>query len=60
MLFRQEKSGFKKVQKNRTFPKGLVRDFWQKMAIFFFIGGIWANPARKDRLLKFSKEKNGF
>ena len=35
MLFRQEKSGFKKVPKNRTFPKGLVHGFWQKMAFFF-------------------------
>ena len=59
MLSREEKSSFKKVQKNRHFPKGLVHGFWPKMAIFL-MGGFWANPARKDRFLIFGIEKNPF
>ena len=43
-----------KVKKNRTFPCFFANNG------HFFVGGICANPARKDRLLKFWTEKNGF
>ena len=57
MRFKKEKSSFKKVQKNRNVPKGLVHAFLQKLAIFL-ISGFWGNPARKHRFLIFWKEKN--
>ena len=59
MLFREEKSSFKKVQKHRHFPKGLVHGFWPKMAIFL-IGRFWANSASKDRFFIFRIENNAF
>ena len=57
MLFRQQKSTFKKVQEIENFPKGLVHEIWPKMAIFL-ICRFWAKPVRKDRFLIFFKEKN--
>ena len=60
MLFRQEKSGSKKVQKIELFQRGLSMVFGKKWSFCFSVGGIWANPARKDRLLKFWIQKNGF
>ena len=59
MLFRQQKSTFKKVQKVENFPKGLVHGFWPKIAIFLN-GGFWPNPAWKERFLTFGIEKNRF
>ena len=59
MLFRQQKSTFKKVQEIENFPKGLVHGFWPKIAIFLN-GGFWSNPARKERFLIFGIEKNRF
>ena len=56
MLFRQQKSTFKKVQEIENFPKGLVHGFWPKIAIFLN-GGFWPNPARKERFLIFGIEK---
>ena len=47
MLFRQQKSTFKKVQEIENFPKGLVH-------------GFWPNPARKERFLIFGREKKSF
>ena len=41
MLFREEKTSFKKVQKNRHFPKGLVHGFLAKDGHFshwWFLG----------------------
>ena len=54
MLFRQEKSTFKKIQKIENFPKGVFHGFWSKM-VNFHNGGFWPNPARKHRFLA----KNG-
>ena len=34
MLFRQQKSTFKKVQEIENFPKGLVHGFWPKNSHF--------------------------
>ena len=59
MLFRQQKSTFKKVQEVENFPKGLVHGFWPKIAIFLN-GGFWPNPAWKERFLIFGMEKNRF
>ena len=51
MLFRQEKSSFKKVQKIEIFHV-----FWPKMVIFL-IAGFWENPGRKDPFFIFRIEK---
>ena len=66
-ISQNERTPFQAIKTRRSkrgkieiFPKGFVHSFWQKMANFFFIGGIWANPARKDPLLKFWIQKKGF
>ena len=59
MLFRQQKSTFKKVQETENFPKGLVHGFWPKIAIFLN-GGFWPNPARKGTFFDIRNRKKSF
>ena len=57
--FLNKKCQVLKKSKKSNFSKRVSPWFFAKMPLFFN-GGIWANPARKDRLLKFWIEKNGF
>ena len=59
MLFRPKKWRFKKLKKNRTFPKRFVNGFCVKIQLFTMCV-FWANQVSKDRFLIFWIEANAF
>ena len=55
ILLRPEKGSFKKRQKNRNLPKGLVHGFCPKIELFI-ICVFGANQATKDRFGPLDKK----